>query len=74
MKIQTFSIKATVKGDKITHKAETKKLIDEGIGTEFEEKMIPKMAQEVANFNNNEAQAIKGMGNGEYTIELKIIV
>ena len=74
MKIQTFTVKATVKNGEIILKPETKKMTSEGEGTDFEEKDIPRKAQEISEFNRTESDSIKGMGDGEYTIEHKLIV
>ncbi len=40
----------------------------------FDEKDIAKYAQEVAEFNNVEKSSIEHMGEGDYTIDFKLIV
>jgi hypothetical protein len=74
MKIQTFKLTARVKDKKVETLDTTRELIDEGNGTEFEESKIAFKAQEVAQFNSTEVESIKQMGDGDYTIEFKLIV
>ena len=75
MKIQTFSIKALVNlAKEVTLEHSTKKMTDNGDGTQFDEGKIALKAQEVAEFNRNEQEIVKSFGEGEYTIDFKLIV
>lgn len=77
-KIKTFTVKASVKlggsGPFAEIDHETKSEDPEKPAFSFEEKDIAKYAQEVSEFNNVEKSAIEAMGEGEYTIDFKLIV
>lgn len=73
-KIQTFSVKAIVKDGKLEADYLNKALVSDGDGTEFEEARIALKAQEVAQANKSEQEMIKSFGDGEYTMDFKLIV
>jgi hypothetical protein len=74
MKIQTFSVKAIVKGSQVEVDHTKKVLTSDGENTHFDEGKIAFKAQEVAEFNRKETEVIKSMGDGEYTIDFQLIV
>lgn len=74
-RIQLFKVKAKVDAHgKVTADYLTKVLDSDGEGTNFDDSRIALKAQEVSEFNKTELEMIKSFGEGEYTIDFKLIV
>jgi hypothetical protein len=74
MKIKLFNIPVTVKNGIATLKHGEKVEIPESSSEgEFDETSLALNAQKVASFNHAELEIVKSLGDGDYTVEHKII-
>lgn len=74
--IKTFNVKAVVSGNGTqikVNKLEKFEIADQQ-PEEFDDKLILRKAEEIAQFNRDEETIAKSFGDGDVTIEMKVIV